>query len=257
MKRRNFLSYSGIIIGALLSPFSFADKSTSFMLRKANQRGGKNHGWLNTKHTFSFAQYYDPRFMGFHNLRVINEDKVAPAAGFGRHKHRDMEIVSFVISGELKHKDSAGNEAIIKAGEIQKMTAGSGIFHSEFNNSKTKEVHFLQIWLKPNQKNLNPNYAQKRFSPEKQGQTLLASSTKKGLIQLNADADISYMNFTEQAEYAFLAKRSGNYWIHMLDGDLTVNGVYLTQGDGFGIKNQQELILYQLNKARFLLFELA
>jgi redox-sensitive bicupin YhaK (pirin superfamily) len=229
-------------------------------LRASQDRGQADHGWLKSFHSFSFAEYQDMAHMGFGNLRVINEDRIAPGTGFGTHGHRDMEIISYVLEGELAHRDSMGNGAAIRPGEVQRMTAGSGVRHSEFNHAEGLTTHFLQIWLLPKAANLAPGYEQKAFSnAEKRGQLRLvaASDGRDGAVTLHADASIyaGLFNGTEHAELALNPRRKT--WVHLARGALKVNGVALSAGDALALEGESQLRLEAGQDAEVLVFDLA
>lgn len=232
-------------------------------VRRSADRGFADHGWLKSFHTFSFADYHDPAQMGFGNLRVINEDRIAPGTGFGTHGHRDMEIVSYVLSGALAHQDNMGNGAAIRPGEVQRMTAGTGVRHSEFNHAKDQPAHFLQIWLLPSAANLAPGYEQKAFSDaDKRGRLRLVAATadraaREGAVSLHADAAIHVGLFDgdESAELALDATR--RTWVHVARGAVTVNGQALAAGDALGLVGETRLMLGQGQGAEVLVFDLA
>ncbi len=204
-------------------------------IRRADERGHADHGWLESRHTFSFADYHDPMHMGFRGLRVINEDRVQPGRGFGTHGHRDMEIVSYVLDGALEHKDSIGTGSVIKPGDVQRMSAGTGVMHSEFNASKTESVHFLQIWILPAQKGIAPGYEQKTFSHEdKRGKLRLIASPdgREGSVTIHADASV-YASVLEPGETVTYVVRPGRHaWIQVARGRIKAAGVELGAGDG-------------------------
>lgn len=229
-------------------------------LRKSNDRGHADHGWLDTHHTFSFANYYDPQFMGFRDLRVINEDRVAPGKGFGTHSHRDMEILSYVISGGLAHRDSMGNGETIKPNEWQHMSAGTGVRHSEFNASETDPVHFLQIWLLPQRENITPNYEQKMFAPkEKTGRLKLVASpdARDGSLKIYQNVSLynSVLPAGERLEHKLESGRHA--WIQVIKGELDLNNVKMEAGDGAAVSNEESLTLKANQESEFLLFDLA
>ena len=229
-------------------------------IRRSQERGHADHGWLNSHHTFSFADYYDPKHMGFRSLRVINEDRVAPGGGFPTHPHRDMEIVSYVLEGGLGHKDSMGNGSVIRPGDVQRMTAGNGVFHSEQNASKTEPVHFLQIWIVPEQKNIAPGYEQKHFSAEeKQGRLrLVASRTGEGgSVTIHQDAKLfaGLFGAGEKAAYALGSNRHA--WLHVVRGSLKLNGEVLQAGDAASTSGATQLELEGVQNAEVLVFDLA
>lgn len=228
-------------------------------IRKASDRGEARFGWLDSRHTFSFGHYYDPRFMGFGPLRVINEDRVAPGAGFGTHGHQNMEIISYVLEGALEHRDSIGTGSVIRPGDVQKMSAGSGIQHSEFNASKEQPVHFLQIWIEPDRSNVRPSYAQQAFTAE-QRQGLLklvaAPDGADGAIALvqNARVYATLLAPAEAVSYALTAGRRA--WVQVARGQLSVNGQSLSAGDGAAITGETEIHLVGIDSAEALLFDL-
>ena len=228
-------------------------------LRRSAERGYADHGWLKSHHSFSFADYFDPAHMGWGNLRVINEDRVAPGTGFGTHGHRDMEIVSYVLEGALGHKDSIGNGATIEPGDVQRMTAGSGIRHSEFNHASDRTTHFLQIWIVPDERDLAPGYEQKRFPPEsKRGvlRLVAAPDGRDGAVRLNADAAIRAGLFDgeERAELALDPARLA--YVHVVRGALVVNGQRLEAGDAAQIDGEPRLVLEDGRDAEVLVFDL-
>ncbi|MDP5142686.1 pirin family protein [Rheinheimera baltica] len=227
-----------------------------FDMRYAAERGKADFGWLQSHHTFSFANYYDPAQMGFSALRVINDDKVAPGAGFDTHGHKDMEILSLVLSGKIAHKDSAGNTEILPAGEFQLMSAGAGIYHSEFNASKTDELAFLQIWLQPNQQGGEPGYQQKDFG-QREGLTLILSPDgRDGSLTLRQDALLYQLllPYGEQLAYNIAAGRK--LYIHLINGELEVAGNRLQPGDGIKISEETALILTANAATKALIFDL-
>lgn len=229
-------------------------------LRRSGDRGHFDHGWLKTWHTFSFADYRDPRHMHFRTLRVINEDIVQPGMGFGTHPHRDMEIITYVLEGELEHRDSMGNGSIIRPGEVQYMSAGSGVTHSEFNPSKTTPVHLMQIWIFPNGKGLPPRYEQRQFPPlSSTGRmTLLASGDgRDGSIEIRQDARLAAVALRAggTARYDFEAGRGG--WLQVLRGELALNGEMLSAGDGAAVEDVAAIELAAKRESQVLLFDLA
>ena len=231
---------------------------SALTIRPSNERGYADHGWLRSHHTFSFASYYDPQHMGYRSLRVINEDRVAPSQGFPMHAHQDMEIFTFVVSGQLEHKDSLGNGRIIQAGEFQYMSAGSGVHHSEFNPSDAP-VHFLQIWIEPNQKGAAPRYAE--FSASEEGEVegfrLLASSSgRAGSIAIRQDAEI--YSATVRGSFQLPATTLDWAWIQLVKGSLTIDGDTLSAGDGasFHTSHVFESLATSDSEASFILFYL-
>ena len=229
-------------------------------VRKAEDRGHANHGWLNSYHSFSFANYYDPQHMGFRSLRVINEDTIAPGAGFPTHPHRDMEIITYVVSGAVAHKDSIGNTATIGASGIQRFSAGTGIAHSEFNPSNAESLHLLQIWILPEQQGLTPSYEQKEFPSEtKRGQwrVLANHDATDGAVKLHQDAALyaTLLEPGEQREYTLSADRHA--WVQLVHGAITLNGATLDKGDAVAISNETKLVFEASTDAEILLFDLA
>src|SRR5215831_6664223 len=207
-------------------------------IRKAEERGHFNLGWLDTYHTFSFDQYYDPAHMHFRSLRVINEDRVAPGQGFPTHSHRDMEIITYILSGALEHRDSMGNGSVIRPGDVQRMTAGTGVAHSEFNPSDSEAVHLLQIWIVPNARNLSPSYEQKFFSDEERRgklRLIAAADGRDGSVTIHQDACV-YATMLGAAERAVHTLNEGRYaWLQVAHGALSLNQVELRQGDGAAV----------------------
>ena len=231
---------------------------TTTTIRRANERGHANHGWLETYHTFSFANYYDPEHMGYRSLRVINDDIVMPGEGFGTHPHRDMEIITYVLSGQLEHKDSMGNGRIIKPGEVQYMAAGTGVQHSEFNPSNDEAVHLLQIWIQPDRKGAKPNYAEKSMSKLPQGQfNLITSKTgRDGSIAINQDADLWLAKLGTGNRVTHTLGANRHAWLHVAEGEVTVNGEKLSGGDALALDEQGSLELTATKPAQVLLFDL-
>jgi quercetin 2,3-dioxygenase len=228
-------------------------------IRKSNERGYADHGWLKSFHSFSFANYYDPKHMGFGNLRVINEDRIAPGTGFGTHGHRDMEIISYVLSGALGHKDSLGNGAAIVPGDVQRMSAGDGIQHSEFNHATGQETHFLQIWILPDRA-VAPSYEQKHFiAAEKQGSLRLVASSDgaQGSVKMHADAKL-YAGLLDAGQSAQLQLDPTRLsYVHLIRGALSVNGTALTAGDAAMLSQESGLLLSHGRDAEVLVFDLA
>ena len=229
-------------------------------IRPASERGHAEHGWLDSHHSFSFADYYDPAHMGFRALRVINEDRVAPAKGFGTHPHRDMEIISYVLEGGLAHKDSLGTGSVIKPGDVQRMSAGTGVSHSEFNASQSEPVHFLQIWLVPSQRGIKPSYEQKSFSEaDKRGRLRVVASpdAREGSVTIHTDA-VLYSGLFHRGESAQLTLAEGRHaWVQVARGSLRVNGRELAAGDGAAISEVSQLELEGIERAEVLVFDLA
>jgi redox-sensitive bicupin YhaK (pirin superfamily) len=229
-------------------------------IRPSEERGGGDHGWLNTRHTFSFNTYHDPKFMGFRSLRVINEDYVAPGQGFPAHPHRDMEIITYVLDGALEHKDSLGTGSVIRPGDGQRMSAGSGIRHSEANPSKTEAAHFLQIWILPDRQGVKPSYQQKAFPiEEKRGKLrLIASPTGvDGSVTIHQDAKLYVTLLTPGETVIHQMEPDRHAWIQIAKGSIELNGKVLKQGDGAAISNEKQLTLKGTEDAEVLLFDLA
>ncbi len=227
-------------------------------IRKANERGHADHGWLNSYHTFSFASYYDPDWAGFRDLRVINDDTVAANSGFGRHPHRDMEIISYVLAGELEHRDSMGNGRIIKPGEFQYMAAGTGVLHSEYNPSKQNPVHFLQIWIQPDQTGTKPAYGEKSYAAAVPGRlNLVASKTgRENSLRINQDADLWLAKFSDTERLTHELQPGRHAWIHVAEGDVELNGKRLSAGDGAAVSKETKLEFAGQGKSQVLLFDL-
>ncbi|HEY0894222.1 MAG TPA: pirin family protein [Cellvibrio sp.] len=226
-------------------------------IRRSNQRGSANFGWLKSKHTFSFGNYYDEHQMGFSALRVINDDRVAADSGFDTHGHRDMEIISYVLDGEIAHKDSAGNVATLPPGEFQLMSAGSGIRHSEFNPSQTKELHFLQIWIQPNVYGQTPGYQQKDFGSKK-GLTLAVSPDgEAGSLVIKQDARLYQLLLDGNTSAELPASAKRKYYVHVINGELAIEGEIVKPGDGAKIENINSLVMVAQQKAvKALVFDL-
>jgi quercetin 2,3-dioxygenase len=229
-------------------------------IRRSNERGHFDHGWLNTYHTFSFDQYYDPRYMGFRNLRVINEDFVAAGRGFPKHGHRDMEIITYILEGALKHEDSMGNGSVIRPGDVQRMTAGTGVRHSEQNASLSERVHLLQIWILPNTVGLDPGYEQKAFTgDERRGQLRLIASEdgREGTVQVHQDVSLfaSILPAGGEVEHAMDQQRYA--WLQVARGAVEVNGERADQGDGAIAMGESNLRIRAAEDTEVLLFDLA
>lgn len=230
------------------------------IIRRASERGYADHGWLRSFHTFSFAGYYDPKHMGFRALRVINEDRVAPGEGFGRHPHHDMEILSYVLSGALEHKDSLGTGSVIRPGEVQRMSAGTGVTHSEFNASKDDLVHFLQIWIEPERPGIAPGYEQKAFpEEERRGELRLIASRdgREGSVTIHQDVSL-YATLLDAAETATHTLAPGRHaWVHVARGIVELGGEKLGAGDAAAISEPGSLTLAGVDHAEALVFDLA
>jgi redox-sensitive bicupin YhaK (pirin superfamily) len=228
-------------------------------IRKSADRGHMNHGWLDTYHTFSFDRYVDREWMGFRSLRVINEDWIAPGTEFPTHPHRDMEIITYIISGRLSHKDSMGNGSIIVAGEVQRMSAGSGVTHSESNNSELEATHLLQIWLYPETKGITPSYEQKRFDPAaKQDRLCLlaARDGRDGALKIHQDCDLYSALLESGRELSFAPGERRGQWLQLITGTLDLSGKRLSGGDGAAIEDESELRFLAHDECEFLLFDM-
>jgi redox-sensitive bicupin YhaK (pirin superfamily) len=229
-------------------------------IRRGNERGHAEHGWLDSHHTFSFADYFDPEHMGFRSLRVINEDRVSPGQGFGAHPHRDMEIISYVLDGSLEHKDSMGTGSVIRPGDVQRMSAGSGVVHSEFNGSESDPVHFLQIWIIPAKRNIAPSYEQKTFSAaDKQGRFRVVASPdgRDGSVTVHSDA-VLHAGLFDKGERGELTLGKGRHgWVHVARGEVQVNGQELVAGDGAAFTEETAIRVEGVDGAEVLVFDLA
>ncbi len=231
-----------------------------YRIRKANERGHANYGWLDTYHTFSFADYYDPEHRRFRSLRVINEDRVSPGQGFGTHPHADMEIVTYVLEGELEHRDSMGNGEVLAAGELQRMSAGTGITHSEFNPSKTTPVHLYQIWLLPERKGIEPSYEQKRFDPQgriNSWQLVASQHPEHGAMKIHQDVDLYLADLEAKQSLQFSIKNGRHLWLQVLRGSISAHGQLLQAGDGLSVSEEVQLDLLAESHSELLLFDLA
>jgi redox-sensitive bicupin YhaK (pirin superfamily) len=229
-------------------------------LRKANERGHANHGWLDSHFTFSFAGYHDPNHVRFGTLRVINDDTVAPGAGFGTHPHNDMEIITYVLEGALEHKDSMGTTSVLRAGEVQKMTAGSGVTHSEYNHSKTDPLHLLQIWIFPDEKGLEPGYEEKEFSDDVKKSRLcpiVSPDRREGSLGIHQDAVVyaSILDDNDTVEHAIAPGR--RVWVHVARGNIRLNDIDLEGGDGAAVADETKITLSGNGRGEVLLFDLA
>jgi redox-sensitive bicupin YhaK (pirin superfamily) len=229
-------------------------------IRKSEERGHANHGWLDSYHTFSFADYYDPQHMGFRDLRVINQDRIEGGMGFGTHSHNNMEIISYVLEGALAHKDSMGTSSVIVPGDVQRMSAGTGVSHSEFNNLPDKATRFLQIWILPEKKNIQPGYEQKNFSREdKLGRLRLVASRdgREGSVSVNQDLNLYASVLEKGQELSYPIPAGRHVWIHVAAGSVKVNNEYeLKLGDAVAASDEKELRLSGLDNAEILLFDL-
>jgi hypothetical protein len=227
-------------------------------LRKSTERGHAKHGWLDTYHTFSFADYYDPQWMGYRSLRVINDDLVMPGMGFGTHPHRDMEIITYILRGALEHKDSMGNGRVIRAGELQYMSAGSGVRHSEFNPSRDEAVHLLQIWIQPDQTGVTPRYAEKKLQDAQTGRLhLMTSKTgRDGSIAIHQDADLWLAKLEAGQQVSHSPAKNRHAWVHVAEGEVDLNGAKLTGGDAVGASKESVLNISATKPSQVLLFDL-
>ena len=229
-------------------------------IRRSNERGGGDYGWLNTRHTFSFDQYHDPRYMGFRSLHVINEDRVAPGEGFPPHPHRDMEIITYILEGALEHKDSLGTGSVIRPGDGQRMSAGRGIRHSEMNPSASESAHLLQIWIMPDRSGHEPSYEQKAFpDEEKRGQLRLIAGPdgKDGSVSIHQDARLYVTLLSPGEEVVHKLARGRHAWLQVAKGAIELNGKPLRQGDGAAVSDESELTIKGIENAEVLLFDLA
>ena len=228
------------------------------IIRKSNERGHASHGWLDSYFTFSFADYHDPQWLGFRSLRVINDDLILPGMGFGTHPHRDMEIISYVLSGALQHKDSMGNGRVIRAGEFQYMAAGTGVEHSEFNPSQTEATRLLQIWIKPDVKGVKPRYAEKNLATAPTGKLyLVASKTgRDGSMEIHQDADLllGKLEVGDVVKHSLAAGRHA--WVHVAEGEVTINGTKLSGGDAVGVSEETALNISASQPSQVLVFDL-
>jgi redox-sensitive bicupin YhaK (pirin superfamily) len=229
-------------------------------VRRADERGHAQHGWLDSYHSFSFADYYDPRFMGFRALRVINEDRVQPGQGFGTHPHREMEIITYVLDGALEHRDSLGTGSIIRPGEVQRMSAGTGVTHSEFNHSRTELVHLLQIWILPEEQGLPPSYEQRTFpEAERKDRLRLVASrdARGGSVKVHQDVDLYAAVVSSGAALEHTLRAGRHAWLQIASGRFSVNDQNLSAGDGAAFSNESAVKLAAREPAEILLFDLA
>jgi len=227
-------------------------------IRRSNERGHANLGWLDSYHTFSFGEYYNPEWMGFRSLRVINDDLVMPGMGFGTHPHRDMEIITYILSGQLEHKDSMGNGRVIKTGDVQYMAAGTGVRHSEFNPSKDEAVHLLQIWIQPDRKGVSPRYAEKSFAGAAPGKLhLIASQIGRDVsIAIHQDADLWLAKLSPGDSVMHQLAPVRSAWVHVAEGEVAINGRVLTGGDAAAVSAETMVELRGLKPSQVLLFDL-
>ena len=227
-------------------------------IRKSEERGHADHGWLNSYHSFSFANYYDPQHMGFRSLRVINDDTVLGGGGFDTHPHRDMEIISYVLSGALEHRDSMGHSAVMKAGDVQRISAGTGILHSEFNHSPIEPVHFLQIWIVPDHKGAKPSYAEKSFARGASGQLQLIASKsgRSDSVSINQDADVYLAKLKAGETVTHSLAPDRHVWVQVAQGEISLNNQALRTGDGAAVSKEDSLKLSAVDQSQVILFDL-
>ena len=229
-------------------------------VRKTGERGVTRIDWLLSYHTFSFSDYHDPKHMGFRALRVINEDEIAPESGFGTHAHHDMEIITYVLSGELTHRDSMGNGSAIRPGDVQRMTAGKGVTHSEVNYSNKEPVHLLQIWILPDTMGLDPSYEQKAFSSEQKRNKLclvVSGSAKSNAVRIHQDVELFAADLGAEKSVEHVLGRGRHTWLQLTRGSVRVNGELLRKGDGAAVSNEKGLMIQAIERSEFLLFDLA
>jgi redox-sensitive bicupin YhaK (pirin superfamily) len=226
--------------------------------RRSNERGHAEHGWLDSYHTFSFADFHDPKWMGFRSLRVINDDLVMPGMGFGMHPHRDMEIITYILSGQLEHKDSMGNGRVIKTGDVQYMAAGTGVLHSEFNPSRDEAVRLLQIWIQPDRKGVTPRYAEKSFADAPTGRLHLVASKsgRDGSIAIHQDAELLLAKLTDGQAVSHKLSAGRAAWLHVAEGEVNVNGTSLNAGDAAAFDAEETIKITASKKSQVLLFDL-
>ncbi len=229
-------------------------------IRKASERGHAKYDWLDSYHTFSFADYHDPNYMGFRKLRVINEDRVKASEGFDTHPHRDMEIITVVFEGALEHKDSMGTGSVINPGDVQLMSAGTGVTHSEFNHSKKESVHLLQIWIMPEQRGLTPSYQQKTFGEDKRNNQLcliVSRDGRRNSLTIHQDVDLYAANFSKDFRIEHPVSANRHLWIQLVQGEIKINELSLTQGDGVAVSEENKISITAIKPSTFLLFDLA
>ena len=235
-----------------------AHSLSMMIIRKSNERGHAEHGWLDSYHTFSFADYYDPKWMHFRALRVINDDLIMPGMGFGTHPHRDMEIISYVLGGALQHRDSMGNGRVIKPGEFQYMAAGTGVEHSEFNPSQTEATRLLQIWIMPDAKGVKPRYAERNMAKAETGKFhLIASKTgRDGSMEIHQDADLLLAKLDAGQSVSHALGKDRHVWVHVAEGEVSINGKKFSRGDALGMSEETSLEIAASKPAQVLLFDL-
>ena len=237
-----------------------ANQEKVITIRPSGERGHANYGWLNSYHSFSFANYYDPAQMGFRSLRVINQDRVRGGRGFGTHSHRDMEIISYVLEGALEHKDTIGNAAVIRPGEVQRMSAGTGIAHSEYNHSATEDVRFLQIWILPDRRGLAPGYEQKFFPEAEKSNRLrviVSPDGRDGSVTIHQDVNIYVTNLDASQSVVYSARPNRHLWVQVVRGRIKLDDRLLVAGDGAAITQAESIELAAIENAELLLFDLA
>ncbi len=228
-------------------------------LRKSNERGHADHGWLDSHHTFSFANYHDPAHVHFRKLRVINDDRVMPGSGFGTHPHKDMEIISYVVEGAIEHKDSMGNIHVLHKGEVQRMSAGTGITHSEYNHSAEESLRFLQIWIFPDEKSIQPEYEQMKYTDRikpNEACLLVSSDGRQGSVKIHQDMNLYTAQLTENGSMTFDLPEGRHSWIQLVNGAVEVNGVEMTSGDGLAVSNESQLNFIGKKSSELLIFDL-
>lgn len=229
-------------------------------LRKHDERGHANHGWLDSHHTFSFASYHDPAHMHFRKLRVINDDRVIPGSGFGTHPHQDMEIISYVVDGAIEHKDSMGHVSVLRKGEVQRMSAGTGLTHSEYNHSDTELLRFLQIWVLPGQKGLTPEYEQKSYVDRLQPNEpclIVSADGRDDSVLIHQDVSLYTVHMTEGGVLDYIIKDGRYTWLQLVKGEITVNGQAMQGGDGLAVENEHGLKISSQQASELLIFDLA
>lgn len=260
LPRRSFIisSMAGLL-GLAALPSLLRKEPGMLAVRKSMERGHADHGWLNSRHTFSFAEYYDPQFMGFGPLRVINEDRILGGTGFDTHPHRDMEIISYVVSGGLRHQDSMGNVAVIKPGEVQRMSAGTGVRHSEYNDEGQEPTHFFQIWIQPNKLGVAPGYGQKSFASELNNQKLvhvISPDGRNGSISIHQDANMFISRLKKSESLNYKLEKDRRLWIQVVKGSVVVNDVEITTGDAIAAKDIGSAKITASEDAEMLLFDM-
>ncbi|WP_413558963.1 pirin family protein [Bdellovibrio sp. HCB209] len=263
LKRRGFIVGALITAAGLIAagavPLKKRKEKGMLTIRRSNERGLANHGWLKSLHTFSFAEYYDPQHMHFGPLRVINEDRISGGSGFDTHPHRDMEIISYVVSGALQHKDSMGNVAVIRPGEVQRMSAGTGVLHSEYNDQEKDETHFFQIWIMPNARGVQPGYGQKSFETELNSQKLVhvvSQDGKNGTIGIHQDADMFISRLKKSEELEFNIGDTRRMWLQVVKGNVEVNGEKLATGDAIAATDVAVANIKASDDSEMILFNL-